>query len=286
MSKNFLFCVAFCFYASAVLAGKPNVVVDKVQTVSSVSNERLAQLRYSIKQAFQKMGRTNIFDIDSEKTDTAQFNGDYYILGIKLEAVNTSTGESHYDPKIGKSFCDYSAKSNVVIWIKNAKNKKIESARRFKLSGSNYESMDKALASMYENVGNDVSFKSMIEYVFPLFSQISATNQDFGPKGKTLRLNLGSKDGVRKDLGFYVKNGKKGYETIGKLTVKDVYDDYCICSLHKNREAVVAELNAGTTLYALSYLKTETVRTLGSMLGGSVGADLGDPLTDAEKAGL
>lgn len=263
------FFLAFTGIISAQEVTKPVLTIE--QFTASADNMEPAQiLRNKVIAAVQQSDRVMVVDatnaallakeVERRKSELAMNDagrvGDVSSLmsnGImkgSLDLLSVSESKTQ-DKKTGKVTVSYSAKIDYTLSIVNAENGTVLAQKNFSTSG--FGSTPQAACESAINI-KVTPVKQFIVNTYSVGGKVIAADQVDKKKAKTVYIDLGNNDGMKKGMKLEVFKeveiaGEKSNKLIGEIQIEEVMSgSRSLCKVSKGGEDILAAVESGTNL--------------------------------------
>lgn len=247
-------------------ANKPVVTIEKF-TGNNASY--VTELRNKVISAVQETGRVNVVDVTNEaalnaelerrKSELAMADAGRVndmaalmancILKGQLDNMTTTRKESR-DSK-GKLNVSYSCNLKYTLTLVNAENGTVLKQQNFDVYGTGATQQLAEQSALNLRVG---PVKRFILNAFAVGGKVIAVDQSEKGKAKTVYIDLGKDDGVKKGQKMDVFKvieiaGEKSNKNIGEIEVVEVMSaSRSLCKVKKGADVILTEIEAGSTL--------------------------------------
>lgn len=267
MKKLFLVLFAFVgILAASAQQNKPVLTVENFTT--NGADRAAAMLRNKVIAAIQEAGRVNVVDVtnadqlraeeERRKSESAMSDagrvGDMgtlmsnAILKGSLDDITTTRSESVSN---GKKVVSYTSTVKFSLSIIDTTNGTIIKQETFDNLGVG-DTEEKAVVSALDVKKSPI--KRFINNTFAVGGKVIAVDEEQKGKAKTIFIDLGSADGLKKGQKLEVFKevdiaGEKSKKLIGEIQVKEVMSaGRSLCDVKKGGDVIVSELEKGTKL--------------------------------------
>lgn len=244
---------------------KVNVVVEKFHATDHYTSSDVSALRSKVIEALAKTQRVNIF----EESSTLKPQGDdFMLLCGYLEEPKVNSRQSELD---GKRYTMHEAEVTYNIWVSDPKTGKVKVAYQFNTSGSDLDGVSNAINSACRLC--QLSMNKFVEAAFPLGGSIIALDEVDDDEAKSVYIDRGSLNGIKKGLKMDVMimqdvAGTPTPKVIGTLTAKEVTDSRTLCSVNEGEKKIKENFDASVQMTIRSRVKKGFFKTIGNVMEG------------------
>lgn len=267
MKKSFLtFFAGISIFCCSAQGNKPVVTVEKF---TGTPERAVTFLRNKVIAAIQQAERVNVVDVTNDAQLNAEIErrkneramndagrvSDVSMLMsnglLKGNLDNISTQRSESTDKKGKKSVSYSSTVNYTLTLINAENGTTISQKNFKDTGSGDSEAEAVEDALNVKI---TPIKRFILNAFEVRGKVIAMANGDGKKAKTVYINRGTADGIKKGQKMDVFKeidiaGEKSQKLIGEIQVEEVMSaGRSLCKVTKKGEIILKEIEAGATL--------------------------------------